>query len=348
MVAPEEAAIEILMVYGSEKQAWIEAVVPEFERWYYEETGVKVRVVCIPMGSGKSMSQILLGQIEPTVWSPACSIWIPLMNYLWNMDYPEVVAERGPIVREWVPLVISPLVMITWEEYQARWDLTGLRSLHELATSEEGGELKFAHTDPSMSNSGLMSVLLELVVAVNETGPGKRPEDITLTDMARPEVKAWISALEARAVGYPSSTGWLVSNMLSEGPGKINVVLAYENLVIEANKGAGGRVLVAIYPREGTFLSDHPFCILNAPWVRPEQEEVARALRSFLLSYEIQEKAVHYGFRPSNANVPLDPSVFNEDLGVKAELPCRVLSTDVKGEVILLLPDLWLACRPRG
>ena len=45
--------------------------------------------------------------------------------------------------------------------------------------------------------------------------------------------------------------------------------------------------LVAIYPKEGTFFSDDPFMVLNAPWVTPAQKQaraglprVARARRS--------------------------------------------------------------------
>jgi len=343
LAGPGKAALEILMVYGSEKQAWIETVVPQFEREYYEQTGIRVRVVCVPMGSGESMYQIILGQIKPVVWSPACSIWIPLANKLWAEEHPELVKERGPLVPpgSWSPLVKSPLVIITWTDLQERWGLRGLRDLHDLAVSGRGHEVKFAHTDPSLSNSGLMSILLELVAAT-----GKEPPELTIKDMEDPAVKAWIRGLEARAVSYPSSTGWLVGDMVSSGPDKINVVLAYESLVIFENQAAGKKLLVAVYPEEGLLMSDHPFCILNAPWVSPEQRRVAEALRKFLLRADIQAEAMDYGFRPANASVPSDTDIFNPRWGVQAELPAKVLSTEVSGDVVLLLPDLWMACRP--
>ena len=338
LVSPGGAEIEILMVYGSEKQPWIEAVLPLFEREYKDRTGVSVRVIGIPMGSGESMYQILLGQIKPVVWSPACSIWIPLANYLWAKEHGGAKLVRDG---DWVPLVRSPLVIITWDGLQAEWGITSIRALHDLAVSERGHELKFAHTDPSLSNSGLMSVLMELVAAT-----GKRPEELKVDDMANPAVKAWISGLEARAVAYPSSTGWLVDRMVSSGPSKINVVLAYENLVIAENMAAHKRLLVAVYPEEGVLMSDHPFCILSAPWVGQEEREIASALMDFLLRADIQEKAMSSGFRPVNETVKLDTSVFSPDWGVLADIPCDVLSTEVDPMVIWMLPDLWLVCRP--
>ncbi len=338
LISPGEAEIEILMVYGSEKQPWIEAVLPVFEREYEERTGVSVRVVGIPMGSGESMYQMLLGQIKPVIWSPACSIWIPLANYLWAKEHGGAKLVKDG---DWVPLVRSPLVIITWDDLQVKWGITGIGALHDLAVSERGDELKFAHTDPSLSNSGLMSVLMELVAAT-----GKKPEELEVSDMADPAVKTWISELEARAVAYPSSTGWLVDKMISSGPSKINAVLAYENLVIAENMAARKRLLVAVYPEEGVLMSDHPFCILNAPWVSQREREIAIALRDFLLRADIQEEAMRSGFRPVNETVSLDTGIFSPEWGVSADIPCEVLSTEVDPMVIWMLPDLWLVCRP--
>jgi len=340
-IAPGKGSIEIIMVYGSEKREWIEAVVPEFEEWYEARFHKSVSVICIPMGSGKSMSQILLGQIKPVVWSPASSVWIPLMNYLWEQDHPDLVKKYGPIVKDWEPLVSSPIVIITWEEFQEDWNITGFRKLYLLA--KEGYDIKFAHTDPFLSNSGLMAVLLELVAAT-----GKEPAELTVDDMTNRTVRAFIRTIESKAVDYMSSTGFLVDSMASEGPDKKNVVVAYENLVILYNRvGTRWGKLVAVYPEEGTLLSDHPFCILNAPWVSKEQAEVARALLRFLLRADIQAKAMRYGFRPANETVELDPTIFGPRLGVELEIPCRVLSAEgMDGQVVLFLPDLWLACRP--
>ena len=56
--------------------------------------------------------------------------------------------------------------------------------------------------------------------------------------------------------------------------------MLYENLVIEsyAQQTAAGMPLVAIYPREGTFWSDHPYSILDAEWVGADGARGGRGL----------------------------------------------------------------------
>jgi len=341
--------IEIRLVYGSEKQGWIEQVIPIFEEeWRRENPNLPVKVHCIPMGSRESMNQILHGQILPTIWSPASSIWIPLANKLWREMYPQYYEAYGPLIREWTPLVHSPIVIITWENFAKEFGIQGFRSLHELSTSKDG-RLRFAHTDPQLSNSGMMALILEVSAAV-----GKRPSELTMEDLVGEEVRRWLKELEGCSVYYGRSTGFLVKKMVSDGPNRMNVVVAYENLVIEENRDGEpvarwGQRLLAIYPQEGTLSSDHPFCLLNAPWNSdPNVQRAARALLNFLLREDIQAIAMEYGFRPGVEGVPLDPSIFNPENGVEAEIPCTILSSEIKGEVLWRIVDLWLVCRAYG
>jgi len=347
VLAPRTGALEITIVYGSEKQRWMEEVIPLFQEWWMEQHGEPIVVRGIPMGSGESMNQILHTQILPTVWSPAASIWIPLANYLWREIYPKYYREYGDLVQEWKPLVYSPIVIITWEKFQEEYGVAGFESLHRLAASSHSKELKFAHTDPRLSNSGFLSVVLEVSVAA-----GKNPEELTMDDLTREDVRSWLRALESRGVLYGRSTGFLVKHAVLVGPEGINALIAYENLVIDENMAGEplarwGQKLVAVYPEEGTLLSDHPYCILNAPWVSREQREAAQELLEFLLRPEIQARAMKHGFRPV-ADVPLDSSIFNEDYGVELELPCPVLSSNVSGEVLWRITDLWVVVRTYG
>src|SRR5262249_11343410 len=63
--------------------------------------------------------------------------------------------------------------------------------------------------------------------------------------------------------------------------------------------------VVAIYPKEGTFWSDHPVGIVERDWVTPEHREAAKAYIQFLLGRPQQEKAMQYGFRPALVDIPL-------------------------------------------
>src|SRR5207302_1426664 len=48
--------------------------------------------------------------------------------------------------------------------------------------------------------------------------------------------------------------------------------------------------LVAIYPREGTLAADHPYAVLNAPWVTAAKRQAAEAFLQFLERPEIQAR----------------------------------------------------------
>jgi Ca-activated chloride channel family protein len=62
---------------------------------------------------------------------------------------------------------------------------------------------------------------------------------------------------------------------------------------------------VAIYPKEGTFWSNHPYVILDAPWVDPAQKEAAKMFEDFLLAEQQQLKALDLGFRPADPSLSL-------------------------------------------
>jgi Ca-activated chloride channel family protein len=63
--------------------------------------------------------------------------------------------------------------------------------------------------------------------------------------------------------------------------------------------------VVAIYPKEGTFWSDHPVGVVERDWVSAEQREAAQAYVRFLLEPAQQARAVPHGFRPASVDVPL-------------------------------------------
>jgi len=173
-----------------------------------------------------------------------------------------------------------------------------------------------------------------------------------MEDLTREDVRSWLGALESRGVLYGRSTGFLVKHAVLVGPEGISVLVAYENLVIDENIAGEplarwGQKLITVYPEEGTLLSDHPYCILNAPWVSEEQRRAAQELLDFLLRPEIQAKAMKHGFRPV-VDVPLDGEIFSEKYGVKLEVPCPVLSSNVSGEVLWRITDLWVVARTYG
>src|SRR5690348_5985837 len=76
--------VTLTMYYGSEKQAWISDVVSNFNRLHMTACDGPITVKATPIGSGLSMQEIVSGTIQPEIWSPAGSVWLTLINALWQ------------------------------------------------------------------------------------------------------------------------------------------------------------------------------------------------------------------------------------------------------------------------
>jgi hypothetical protein len=208
------------MVYGSEKRGWIEEITPLFEEWWKDEfPEVQIDIYFRPLGSRESMIGVITGGIKPTIWSPASTVWIPLANLMW-------AEEQGSdeiLVTDWETFIYSPIIIGTWEDYAKTHDIASFQSLHNLAIRPES-DLKFAHTNPQLSNSGFMAVILEAAVAAS-----KSPSELSLDDLKRDEVKQWMTELEAKAVYYGESTGFLIDQASETGPSGLNAFVVYDN-----------------------------------------------------------------------------------------------------------------------
>ena len=113
--------------------------------------------------------------------------------------------------------------------------------------------------------------------------------------------------------------------MRKEGPGYASAVAMEEVTLLDFNRNRGGQPkLVALYPPEGTFYSDNPFIVLDAPWVNARQREAAGRFQEFLAERIDPERAARFGFRPADLKQePVAP--VSKENGVDPAQPERVL-----------------------
>ena len=304
--------LEISLVYSSEKQTWIEPMVQAFNAQQVKSTtGKPIQVTATPMGSTDAMTQILSGTLTPTVWSPASALVIPVANDRWAPQH-----AAAPLISDAPSLVRSPMVIAMWEPMARAlgWPTKALgwSDLAALASSGKTwadygfapwGPFQFGHTHPEYSTSGLGSILAMAYAATGKT------RDLTLADVQKPELASMLSTLEGRVIHYGESTDFLADQMFTRGPAYLSAAVLYENMVVQSydrqRYPTTNPPVVAIYPREGTFWSDHPYAILNAPWVTPEQKAAAETFRTFLLDKPQQAQALQLGFRPADPSAPL-------------------------------------------
>jgi Ca-activated chloride channel family protein len=340
--------VTVSMIYGSEKEDWLEPLVEEYNAEKHKTAeGSTIVIETTPMGSIESARGIVEGQLQPTVWSPASSIYVPVANAEWrsreHTDDLVLGTSRD--------LVLSPVVIALWKPMAEAlgWPEKplGWGDIAELAISDEGwealgypewGSFKLGHTHPNYSNSGIVSVIAEAYA-----GAGKQ-RGLTLSDLQDPDLQRFMADVESGIIHYGTSTGFFANRMFERGPSYLSAAVMYENLVAaqESKRLAGESTqmpVVAIYPKEGTFWSNHPYAILNAPWVSDEQREAAEHFEAYLLDKPQQLRAIEYGFRPADPSIPLSAPL-DAQHGVDPGQPQTVLEIP-SAEVITGIQELW-------
>jgi Ca-activated chloride channel family protein len=337
----------VSIYYGSEKKEWFVPLIEQFNQEKHRtESGSVINIEATPMGSIESANAIIEERIMPTVWSPASSVYVPVANAEWRKKHSEDLIVGTPN-----DLVLSPVVIAIWKpmaevlgwpEKQLGW-----ADVADLAISDEGwtaygypewGSFKFGHTHPNFSNSGVVSIIAEAYAGV-----GKQ-RDLTVEDLSKEELITFMEEVESGIIHYGKSTGFFADRMFERGPSYLSAAVLYENLIVaQENKRLSGQShqmpVVAIYPKEGTFWTNNPYVILNAPWVTDEQKEAASIFEAYLLDKPQQQKAIEYGFRPSDPSIPLTAPL-DAQHGVDPSQPQTVLEVP-SASVIAATQELW-------
>mgnify|MGYP000169455662 CR=1 FL=1 len=304
---PTADELRLLFLYGSEKESWIIDSTKRFNAARHDAGGGKhITVEAVPMGSGESIDEILSGRRRAHLVSPASGLFITRGNAQSR------TTSNADLVGSTENLVLSPVVIAMWKPMAEAlgWPAkpVGWGDVLALAKDARGwgavgqpqwGTFRFGHTHPEYSNSGLISLLAETYAGAGKTA------GLELADLDRPEVGAYVAGIEQAVVHYGSSTGFFGKKMFANGPRYLSAAVLYENMVIESYADAAKLAfpVVAIYPKEGTFWSDHPVGIVEREWVGPAERAAAKRYIAFLLEKPQQEAALSLGFRPGSVEV---------------------------------------------
>jgi Ca-activated chloride channel homolog len=103
-------------------------------------------------------------------------------------------------------------------------------------------------------------------------------------------------------VHYGDTTLFFADQLRKYGPGYASAVAMEEATLVDFNRSrrSGSTRLVGVYPAEGTFFSDNPYIVLDAPWVSSAQREGARAFGAWLAREVTPQVAARGGFRPGD------------------------------------------------
>lgn len=354
-VSKPDNAIEVSFIYAPEfdKNLNISAIIADFNRAYAQGrnplTGQSLqpgeRPIWIEGRSGSS-GTVHEGVINafiapnnanverPVLWSPSVRHWLALVNYQTGQRVFDV--EGAPAT------AIAPVVMAIWESrlkaLQAKHGAEiGWEELLAVFDNPQGWNayglggrpaVYYGHTDPRVSSTALSTLMAEFYASARyNAGKTDASSRLTLEHVNDPRVQEGVRRIENLIKHYSARTTEFIE-YIAQGPDYVDFVALEENDLIFINQGKTQikppEKLVALYPKEGTFVHDHPFAIPNAPWVTDEQRHAAEVFTQYFLSREVQQKVLEAGFRPANEAVPLAYPISPEN-GVDPNQPKALL-----------------------
>jgi len=290
------------------KAEWVEEVTNRFNAARFQtESGQVIVVEFNQSDSGDVLPMLQRGEIEPTLWSPGESSWVNDANVVWQD------LHRRPLVSGECPEVVYTAIGISMWKPMAEamgWpdEGVGWGEILDLAADPEGwgryghpewGQFKFGHTHPGASNTGLLA-LTSLAYWASGVTEALSPEMVR-----SPQGLEAFRQLELNTHRYGMSTKGLSIKMAERGPGYLHAISSSEISVLATNyhqKDLLRFPLVFIFPKEGTFWSNNPVCIVDADWVGPEEREAAEIYRDYLLGAEAQGLATEEWLRPADFN----------------------------------------------
>jgi Ca-activated chloride channel family protein len=281
---------------------------------------------------------------RPEIWSPAASSWALILNQL------RADAGQPPMAGESRPFMLTPLVIAMLEPMATALGYPqtpiGFTDILALARNDAGwgafghpewGPFRLGKTNPNFSTSGLSALVAQYYAATGKV------RDLTVEDLARPEVADFSKGVESAVVHYGDTTLTFLNNLArNDARGTAltyaSAVAVEEVSLINYNRGNPDGVLepgeelveprvalVAVYPKEGTVFSDNPFIILDADWVDDLQRAGAQAFEEFVQQPDNQRRVLDFGFRPGNPEVALGPPLTPE-YGVDPNQPQTTLA----------------------
>ncbi|NWG16529.1 MAG: VWA domain-containing protein [Chloroflexi bacterium] len=374
-VARPSNAIDVFIAYSLESQQYMPRIIEQFNRlsaegknpvtgqaWAEGERPIFVAGQQPTTGSSGSVAQGVINAIvapnnenvyHPTIFQPSVSHWLAQVNFntgrqIFDLSQAKATAVTPVVIAMWQSRLDAIRQQIGKQDIS--WnDLLGVLESDngwcDYNVTSCRRAVFYGHTDPRISSTGLSTTIGEFYACARQNGFSERR--LTLEAVNSPDVQECVKRIEGLVRHYSSRTEDFLE-YISRGPDYLDFLALEETDLLCLNRGAqqGDQTctkpqepLVAIYPEEGTFWHEHPFGILNADWVTPEQQEAARVFTEFVLTPAMQTIIMSEGFRPANTDVELTFPFVAEN-GVDVTQPRTVLDVPAP-EVIAAIQQSW-------
>jgi Ca-activated chloride channel family protein len=218
---------------------------------------------------------------------------------------------------------LSPVIPAIKQGLARKWGWTGDTpvSWNDIADKALSGELKYAMTDPTASNSGFSTVM-----GVQAAFSGSS-DAFTAADVDAEKLKGFFSGQQVTS----GSSGWLVE-AYERDQHLLGGLFNYESVLMRMNESGQLREpLVLIHPKEGVVTADYPLILLNGA-----KREAYQKLVDHLRAPEFQQWMMEAtNRRPVLAQVQLSGK-FHKGLMLDLPFPSNI---DTVNEILFAYLD---------
>jgi ABC-type Fe3+ transport system substrate-binding protein len=351
VLSPVPQEVEVKVVAALPVEPWVQEAAKDFNGEGRRLEGSRIKVSIIPMDGLAAM-----GRWDREEMNPLPTAWIPDSRYLVelvNAAYKErlgrdVFLSDGEYRAR--PIAVS---LFAWGIYDSRarilqqkYGTIDWQAIHDAAIAKGGwrelggkpewGYFKLVVPNPRKNTGGLAAMIAA-------AGSYFKKTTITTADVNNPEFQQWLKELMAAVTDFSSLGAYSVENLALFGYSMGDGGQLLESDLLTNMAGILTRwedPLVIVYPEYLTWF-DFPFTIWMGPETSALEKNAALEFERYLLSPEIQQKAVKRGLRPANTQVsvaePDSPFVQWKDQGAMNVVPRSSAMRSPDREVLLSL-----------
>jgi len=304
--------LEVQVVTALPVADWIQEAANQFNAEKHTLEGQLIHVTVTPMDGLTAKGHYDRDEMNPlpTAWIPESRYLVELVNAAQNERLGRDVFLTDGEYRA-KPLAIS---LLAWGVYdsrakvlEAKYGQLSWQAIHDAAMTAGGwaelggqsdwGYFKLAISNPRKNVSGLAAM-------VAAAGEYFKKTNITVDDVTNPDFQKWLGEIMS-SMSDLSGGSYTVNDLALFGytTGDAGQLLESDLLVnMQGIQTRWADPLSIAYPEYVTWF-DFPFSVWMGSETTALQKNAALEFEKYLLTEEIQKKALAYGLRPANPNV---------------------------------------------
>src|SRR5512135_955505 len=307
---------EVRIVVALPIEPWITAAADQFNSEKHQLNSSAIHVTLVPMDGLTALSRYDSDSFDPkpTAWIPDSRYLVELANAAYKDRLGRDVFLTDGEYRA-KPIVLS---LFAWGIYGSRarvletkYGDINWKTLHDAAITAGGwpdlggdpawGFFKLVVPNPRKNVGGLAA----MVAAAGEYY--NRP-DISVADVTNPDFQKWLKELMGSVTDISGASAYTAEDFALLGYSVGDGGQMLESDLLANMAGIANRwqdPLAVRYPKYVTWF-DFPFSVWMGSETSAAEKNAALDFQKYLLSKVVQEKAVTYGLRPVNAEVPVN------------------------------------------